>query len=166
MVQNILRNLRLAPLVVALVASTPSYGEIGSPVPADAVKPTPEGLISFFAGHTTDWGGGSAIYWAPNGTFRAINPSEQSVGFGRWYVTTASRMCYEGTWAWRQDFGVESREVEECTRYVIDNAGQVWSTTESVMGPWFPFYDDGMSRGDAVSASFRSLATTIGLEFR
>jgi hypothetical protein len=132
-------------------------------IPDGASLADPTALLRMFSGRTVDWGGGSAAFWAADGTFRAVNPSEQSIGYGTWAVTTASRMCYDGTWAWRQDFTIQTREVKVCTRYLIDAQGQVWSTTEGMGGPWFPFYDDNLNSGDFVTPSFEATASTLGL---
>lgn len=160
-----LKPLKAMPLMVVLSFATPIFAEgiSRARIPEGAALADPNDLLRMFAGRTSDWGGGSAAYWAPDGTFRAVNAAEQSLGYGTWFVTSASRMCYEGTWAWRQDFGVQSRVVEVCSRYMIDAQGQVWSTTEGMGGPWFPFYDDNIKSGDRVSASFEATASTLGM---
>lgn len=160
-----LKPLIMTPIAVAFLA-VPSFGETNSRIgiPADAGMADPVSLIRMFSGRTADWGGGSAAFWSPDGTFKAVNSAEQSLGYGTWYVTTASRMCYEGTWAWRQDFGVNTREVSVCTRYAIDAQGQVWTTTEDMGGPWFPFFDDNLNTGDSVTPSFNAMVRMLGLE--
>lgn len=135
----------------------------GSHVPEDATVPDPEDLYRMFAGRTENWGGGSYAYWAPDGTFWAINEADQSVGRGRWHVTTLSRMCYEGTWAWRQDFGVEARRARSCSFYRQDAAGEMWSTTERMAGPWFPFTGSSLSTGNTVAARYAALLATLGI---
>ena len=159
-------NLIMAvPLVIVLSLPTPIFAENTSRarIPEGAAPADPTALLRMFSGRTSDWGGGSAAYWAADGTFRAVNPSEQSLGYGRWFVTSASRMCYEGTWAWRQDFAIQSRVVEVCTRYMVDAQGQVWSTTEDMGGPWFPFFDDNINTGDYVTPSFEATAGMLGM---
>jgi hypothetical protein len=164
-VLKFLKPLKAAPLAIVLSLGTPMFGENipRARIPEGAAPADPAGLFRMFAGRTSDWGGGSAAYWAPDGTFRAVNAAEQSLGYGRWFVTSASRMCYEGTWAWRQDFGVQSRDVEVCTRYMIDAQGQVWSTTEGMSGPWFPFSSANINTGDYVTQSFEATADMLGI---
>lgn len=135
----------------------------GSPVPRDASVPDPGDLYRIFAGHTENWGGGSYAYWAPDGTFWAVNEADQSVGRGRWYVTTNSRLCYEGTWAWRQDFGVETRRARNCSYYRRDGTGEMWSTTERMAGPWFPFSGTSLSAGNTVASRYSELLATLGI---
>ena len=151
---------------LALLAAWPttatSQDQSGTTVPPGVQRPAPENLFYMYAGKTEDWGNGSGVYWAPDGTFRAVNQAEQSLGYGRWYVTSASRMCYEGRWFWRQDFGVENREVRTCTRFLVDEDGQIWSTTGRRSGPWFPFNAD-MATGNQISDSFKSLAQALDL---
>lgn len=134
-----------------------------TPVPDDSRAIDPDSLFRIFANRTDEWGGGSGMYWKADGTWRAVNVDEQSVGLGEWYVTTASRMCYEGRWYWRQDFGVESSTTSTCTRYRVDADGQIWSTTGSLSGPWFTFDADNFRTGDTISAGFSDLAGTLGL---
>ncbi|SMX33949.1 DUF995 domain-containing protein [Octadecabacter ascidiaceicola] len=163
--KKFLNPLKAAPLAVVLSLGTPMFAENSSRarIPEGAVLADPTSLLRMFSGRTSDWGGGSAAFWAADGTFRAVNPSEQSLGYGTWFVTSASRMCYEGTWAWRQDFGVQTRDVDVCTRFMIDAEGQVWTTTEGMGGPWFPFFDDNINTGDFVSPGFEATASMLGM---
>ncbi|UWQ78058.1 DUF995 domain-containing protein [Leisingera sp. S132] len=137
--------------------------QFGSHVPKDATTPEPADLYRMFAGQTEDWGSGSYAYWAPDGTFWAVNEADQSVGRGRWHVTTLSRMCYEGTWAWRQDFGIETRRARNCSFYRRDAAGEMWSTTGSMADPWFPFSGASLSAGNTVAARYSALLATLGI---
>lgn len=156
----------LASVVLLIPAGAdPALADLrfGSPVPKDAATPEPEDLFRMFAGRTENWGGGSYAYWAPDGTFWAVNEADQSVGRGRWYVTTQSRLCYEGTWAWRQDFGVETRRARNCSFYRQDRSGDMWSTTERMAGPWFPFSGSSLSTGNMVAARYTALLETLGI---
>lgn len=135
----------------------------GSPVPRDSAAPEPMSLYKMFAGKSADWGAGSYAYFAPDGTFRAVNEAEQSLGMGRWYVTTNSKMCYDAAWMWRQDFDAQSSEVLTCARFRVDKNGEMWSTTGSMAGPWFPFSTENMRRGDMVSKRFNTLYSSFGI---
>ena len=160
----------IAPVLAAVVFLIPAGTDpakadtlFGSHVPKDATTPHPADLYRMFAGRTENWGGGSYAYWAPDGTFWAVNEADQSVGRGHWHVTTQSRMCYEGTWAWRQDFGVETRRARSCSFYRRDGAGELWSTTERMAGPWFPFSGTSLSSGNSVAERYAALLATLGI---
>ncbi|WP_026758706.1 DUF995 domain-containing protein [Sediminimonas qiaohouensis] len=162
------RSSALVCAVFAMISVLPNASTggtlFGPSVPESAVPPTPESLARMYAGKTENWGGGAAAYWAANGTFRAVNPTEQSIGIGKWYVTTASRMCYEGRWYWRQDFGVEDSTFRTCTRFLIDEDGQMWTTTKARSGPWFPFDLSKLQRGNQVSERFETLQDLLGVD--
>ncbi|SDJ64042.1 DUF995 domain-containing protein [Aliiruegeria lutimaris] len=150
----------LAALVVPTVVR--SDGFPGPPIPPDAVAPAPEELFRLFANHTEDWGRGSGKFWAPDGTWRAVNISEKSVGSGTWYVTTASRVCYEGNWYWNQDFDVaNSGSQKTCTRFRRDAKGMMWSTTKGLNGPWYPFSFESFEYGNLIARSYAKTAAPI-----
>ncbi len=159
-------QIRVASLLVAAGLSglsAPSPAQAAGPVPASSRQPAADYVYRIFAGKSADWGGGSYAYWDPKGTFYAVNSSEQSIGFGRWYATTAGRMCYEAHWVWKQDFGLKESEVKTCTRYRVDGAGDLWSTTGGMSGPWFPFGTDNLTAGDSVTAQFHAMHRDMGL---
>ncbi|MQQ09332.1 DUF995 domain-containing protein [Epibacterium sp. SM1979] len=135
----------------------------GSPIPMNSAAPEPTSLYRMFAGRSADWGAGSFAYFAPDGTFRAVNAAEQSIGEGRWFVTTNSKMCYDANWMWRQDFSAQSSKVLTCARFRVDNAGEMWSTTGSRAGPWFPFSTANLKRGDLVTPQFTAFYNSFGV---
>ncbi len=156
----LLASFILAALVFPTVVR--SDGFPGSPIPPDAAAPTPEELFRLFANHTEDWGRGSGKYWDPDGTWRAVNISENSVGSGTWYVTTASRVCYEGSWYWNQDFDVaNSGSKKICTRFRRDAKGMMWSTTKGLNGPWYPFSFESFEYGNLIARSYADTAAPI-----
>ena len=129
-----------------------------SPIPPDAVTPAPQALVQAFANQTESWGRGSGIFWGPDGTWTAVNVTEKSIGMGKWYVTTASRVCFEGTWYWREDFGLESSETTSCRVFRRDADGQIWSSTKGLRGPWYPFSFEDLTPGNTISAAFEENA--------
>lgn len=153
----------LAALILVSPATTSADIVLGLPDPAEATEITPREAFNIYANRTESWGGGSGAYWNADGTFRAVNLTEESIGFGTWYVTTSGSVCSKGRWFWRQNFGVASRNMRICTRFRRDENGELWSTTKTLRGPWFPFTDDNFSRGNSISASFTSMIDQLGL---
>lgn len=152
---------------LAILLSAPdasSQTVFGTPIPVDAAPLTPTEVFHIYAGKSESWGSGSGAYWNSDGTFYAVNSAEESIGVGKWYVTTAGRVCSEGKWYWRQDFGVEDRRLRTCTRFRRDGDGDLWTTTEGLTGPWFPFEGDNFSRGNIVSSSFTGMVEMLGLQ--
>lgn len=162
---NTLRRLYITVAIIGAFSTTAQAQQtyFNSPIPMDSAAPEPESLYRVFAGHSADWGAGSYAYFGSDGTFRAVNAAEQSIGQGRWYVTTNSKMCYDANWMWRQDFKAESSQVLTCARFRVDNKGEMWSTTASRAGPWFPFSKANLKRGDFVSQHFNTLYSSFGI---
>ncbi len=160
-----LRRLSLAVTALGAFAGAALAQQtyFGSPIPMDSAAPEPESLYRVFAGRSADWGAGSYAYFGSDGTFRAVNAAEQSIGEGRWYVTTNSKMCYDANWMWRQDFTAESSQVLTCARFRVDNKGEMWSTTGTVAGPWFPFSSANLKRGDFVTQQFNTFYSSFGI---
>ena len=151
---------------LSAVTAVPSIalGQTGNGVvPGDAVTPSPEQLFRVFANHTEEWGNGAGIFWDGDGTWRAVDTDDQFLGVGEWYVTTASRICYDVRWYWRQDFGTESRSESVCSRFRIDSDGQMWSTTGSLAGPWLPFNEENLVRGNTIARGFNEVAGILNL---
>lgn len=148
-------------LVLPACVGTP----LSTTVPADSVAPQPEYLARMYAHRTESWGWGSGIYYSPDGTWQAVNSSEQSLGHGRWFVTTASSVCTEGNWHWRQDFGTTEGETNQtCRMFRVAADGELWSTTETEAGPWFPFSFAGFARGNRIERDFARMVRHLGVD--
>ncbi len=146
-------------LAICLAISACESATDQTPILAETMKPPPQTLVRMFANRTEGWDSGSGSYYGADGTWRAVNTTEQSLGLGRWYVTTQSKLCTESIWRWRQDFGTETGEkITSCRYFRKDPNGQLWSTSETANGPWYPFNKDGVRRGNQISTEFNRLA--------
>ncbi len=132
-------------------------------VPGLSQQLSPDYVYRMFVGHSADWGGGSYAYWAPGGIFYSVNVTEQSLGYGKWYATTAGRMCYEADWFWRQDFVLKQNTVKTCTRFRMDPGGGLWSTTGDLSGPWFPYATDTLTPGNSIAPMYSAVYSEMGL---
>lgn len=161
------RKLVLIAAAFAVSLSAPAdAGSMFSPkLPEGASLTDPNAIWRLYVGKSARWSGTSFAYWAPDQLFRAVDTAEGNVGVGKWYVTSASRMCYEATWHWRQDFGVTSKAEKNCFQYATDASGQTWSRTadHGQYGLWLPFDGSGLEKGDIASQPFRAVAKMLGL---
>jgi len=161
---KITRVTAFAALVFAAAGAMPANAKslFGGTIPEGAVATDPVQVYRTYAGKTADWGRGSYAYWGTDQSFIAVNQADSSIAVGEWYVTSASRMCFEAKWYWRQDFGVESDTLVTCTHYRTDENGEVWSAS-NLRGPWFPFSDDNIRNGDRVTRKFNAMVKELGI---
>ena len=151
-------------MAVGLLPGTGSAQMLLFPaVPDSAEMLSAEEIYQLYANTSEDWGGGSYAFRSTDGTFRAVNTAEGSLGMGEWYITTSGKMCYRATWYWRQDFGVKDRKVLSCSRFARDEAGDIWAKDVSQNGPWLPLYTEGLTPGESNAAGFEATMKTLGL---
>jgi len=120
----------LTSVIVSLSVTSTAMAKGKKPKPSFAADP--KIVIKTFNGKTWMWSKGGS-YWGAGGKFEAV--WDESVGLGKWYVTTKGTLCYEAVW---YGPGESDDVIKRCWDHVTDEDGFLWqqSTKKADIKKW------------------------------
>ncbi|WP_101065697.1 DUF995 domain-containing protein [Roseovarius salinarum] len=131
--------------------------------PSGATPTDPQKIYRLFAGKTSNWDSGGHAYWGPDGTYRGIGETGVGVGSGKWYVTTASKMCHESTWHWAEDGRRKSKSGKWCWEFATAPDGTIFERFLTKNTDWVPHRRDKQVRGDTQARRHKAISRQLGL---
>ncbi|MGI3168933.1 DUF995 domain-containing protein [Pseudooceanicola sp. C21-150M6] len=148
-----------------LIAATATSPALSEAKPKGSTKTPPQEIIQLLAGKTATWKNGGTAYYGPSGEYLGTGESKEWVGVGKWYVTTASRMCNETVWTGPKDGKITSVKHEACKDYVTVPDGTVWMMWSGNKGHWYPQSQDAqkVSKGNTQKSLINKLRKKYGV---
>jgi hypothetical protein len=156
---NIRRTSLLATLSFFLSASIC----VAEKKPPKGSTPTdPNTIVKLYAGKTSFWDRGGVAYWGPGGKFRSTGGKGTAYGEGKWYVTTASKLCQETIYHWSKDGAVESEDYKGCWEFKTAPDGVIWERFLPEETEWYRHRTDKQKNGNAAASTIKAAARKFG----
>ncbi|PWE34141.1 hypothetical protein DDZ14_02690 [Maritimibacter sp. 55A14] len=144
--------------IIALCTSVALAG--GKP---EGAKPTnPKKIYKLFAGKTSNWNRGGYAFWGPKGELQATGKSG-SVGVGKWYVTTSSKLCQEATYYWTENAVRKSEVGKWCWQFVTAPDGTIYEKYLPENTDWYPYDKRKQVKGNMHGREYQKLLRKFGL---
>ncbi len=144
--------------IMSLMGAVFALPLASAPKPNPASAADPQVILKHYRGKTWTWSEG-ASFWGRGGAFQAH--FKQSVGEGKWYVTTKATLCYEADWKWREESGeIGSRPIKNCWQHVVDGEGTIWQRSHDKEN-WYRLNPDEVARGNTQKREYRRIGASI-----
>ncbi|WP_027234561.1 DUF995 domain-containing protein [Leisingera caerulea] len=154
------RSIVAAIAVTAIALTSPVFA--GSK-PKGAKPADPKQIAALYAGKTSHWTRGGYAYWGPGGEFLGVGKSGDSVGIGKWYVTTRGKLCHETQWYWLEKGERKSTDGKWCWDFVTAPDGVVWERFQEDKSNWYRHKPAKQHNGNTQRSKISSLRSKIGV---
>uniref|UniRef100_UPI003B520612 DUF995 domain-containing protein n=1 Tax=Roseovarius indicus TaxID=540747 RepID=UPI003B520612 len=132
-------------------------------MPEGAQPTDPEKIIDLYNGKTSNWKSGGFAYWGPGGKLQATGPNGNAYGVGKWYVTTASKLCQEATYYWMESGSRKSEAGKWCWKFATGPDGTIWENYLPEDTGWYRHRTDKQVRGNPHRRELQALKRKVGL---
>lgn len=149
-------------LALAVSLGLAAGAAVAAGKPKGAQPTDPQVIWKLFAGKTSHWNQGGTAYWGPDGTYRGVNRNGDAIGEGKWYVTTASKMCHESVWRKAQRGSSGSEVGKWCWEFVTAPDGQIWERFLPDRSDWYRHRPEKQRNGETHRRQFRQLKAQAG----
>lgn len=148
----------LVSALAAVSISTATFAAGKKPKPSYPADP--KEVIKIYNGNTWTWSKGGS-YWGKGGKFEAV--WDDSLGLGKWYVTTKGTLCYVADWYKKN--GEVTKDWKRCWEHVKDENGTYFqqSTDEKDRKKWGWGPVSKISKGNGIKSEIRKLKKRNGV---
>lgn len=152
-----LKNLGIATVLATMFFTT--MPAAAGPKPTGAKPANPKVIAQIFSGKTWTWSKGG-VYSKADGTAKAI--WENSIGSGRWTVSSKGTYCRTMIWHWIGDGGKAGTEPKtSCNRHVVDAKGVIWQHNDKE-DDWYRFnIEKKIKPGNKIKSAYRKIERKV-----
>lgn len=128
--------------------------------PRGAKNADPNAIIKIYAGKTWIWSKGG-VYLKADGSAEQV--WEDSIGSGKWAVSSKGTMCRTMVFHWIGSGGKEGSEPKKyCNKHVVDKEGVIWQGHDKEKNNWYRLNPDKkIQNGNKIKSKYRKLERKI-----
>jgi hypothetical protein len=140
-----------------------SSAAVAQNLPQGAQPTDPEKILDLYTGKTSNWNGGGYAYWGSRGELQSTSPDGTAAGVGKWYVTTASKLCQDATYYWLENGTRNSEADKYCWKFMTAPDGTIWEKYLPGDGGWYRHEYAKQVRGNPHRREYQALLQKLGL---